>query len=323
MGVAVLADLTVTFVGQKTGLFLADGREHCGVLLFDAIGIPQDVADGFEPEIRLFTSRDLARVLPTRGRAAHKGDFGHVAVVGGNHGMGGAVRLAGEAALRCGAGLVTVLTRPENIAAVTGYCPELMCQGVESAADFRAAIRRATVIAVGPGLGQDDWARLMLEQVSRSTLATVADADALNLLAEAPARKPGWIITPHPGEAATLLGCSTVEVQRARVDAARALAEKFDCTAVLKGSGTLVVGPGSTPWLIRQGNPGMASAGMGDVLTGITAGMVAQAGSDAAGRVAAAAAFVHACAGDSAASAGERGIIASELFVHLRPWLNP
>ncbi|MDH5255710.1 MAG: NAD(P)H-hydrate dehydratase [Gammaproteobacteria bacterium] len=327
-GVAIRADLTVTFVGRKLGLHLGEGPAHAGVVEFSALGIPSAVVEraglAGQAPLRLFTATELPRILPRRTATAHKGNFGHVLVVGGNHGMSGAVRLAGEAALRAGAGLVSVATRPAHAPLLPLVRPELMCHAIGGAAELAPLLVRATVVALGPGLGQDDWARDLLAATLSCGLPLVVDADALNLLTAAHPSRDDWILTPHPGEAARLLGVTTVQVQRDRLGALRSLRERWGGTIVLKGSGTLVAGSTGPGWAIPTGNPGMATAGMGDVLTGITAGLVAQAGAGI-GRadVAAAAAYVHGAAGDAAARGGQRGILASDLIGQLRPWLNP
>jgi len=333
-GVAVRADLTVTFVGRKLGLYLGEGPAYAGHVQFADLGIPAEAVAraglGGQAPLRLFTAADLPRVLPRRSPTAHKGDFGHVLVVGGNQGMTGAVRLAGEAALRSGAGLVSVATRPSNAALLPLACPELMCHGINEASDLGPLLARATVVAVGPGLGQDDWARALLAAVLATPLPLVLDADALNLLAGSGVRRTNWILTPHPGEAGRLLRLSSADVQRDRLAALQALVDGYGGTLILKGSGTLVGSASRPAWLIPTGNPGMATAGMGDVLTGVTAGLYAQAQAQAragagaaAGEVAAAAAFVHGAAGDAAARAGQRGTLATDLLAQLRPWLNP
>lgn len=332
LDVAVRADLTVTFVGRKLGLYLGDGPAYTGAIVFADLGIPPVVVEraglGGKATLRLFTAGELTRLLPRRPGTAHKGNFGHVLVIGGNHGMSGAVRLAAEAALRAGAGLVSVATRPAHAGFIPLVRPELMCHGLVEPDDLKPLLARATVVALGPGLGQDEWAQKLLAAVLTTRLPLVLDADALNLLSRAPVRRTDWILTPHPGEAGRLLGWSSAAVQRGRPGALEALRDRYGGTIVLKGSGTLVGGTGPCPWLIPTGNPGMATAGMGDVLTGIIAGLVAQArdpllagvpGAD----IAAAAAFVHGAAGDAAAAIGQRGVVAGDLLRELRPWLNP
>ncbi len=331
--VAVRADCTVTFVGHKLGQFVGEGPAHTGALLFADLGIPPAVIEraglAGHAALRMFLPDDLRPLLPRRLATDHKGRFGHVLVVGGNAGFSGAVRLAAEAALRAGAGLVSVATRAAHAALLPLVRPELMAHGVETAADLRPLLARATVVAVGPGLGQDDWARMQLEAVLATSLPLVVDADALNLLAGTGIRRADWILTPHPGEAGRLLGRSAAEIQADRPGALAALLAGYGGTVVLKGRGTLIGAEGMTPWVSTTGNPGMATAGRGDVLTGMIAGIVAAsdrrglAASHPLTDLAAAAAHVHGAAGDLAAAAGQRGLLAGDLLNHLRPCLNP
>jgi NAD(P)H-hydrate epimerase len=196
-----------------------------------------------------------------------------------------------------------------------------MCRGVESASDLAAMIERADVLAIGPGLGQGQWSRALLDTVLESDKPTVIDADALNLLAQTPCSNSKWILTPHPGEAGRLLGISTADVQGDRLGSARQIAARFGGTVVLKGAGTLVVTGDSLPYICDQGNPGMASPGMGDVLTGVIAGIAAQT-ADLPG-AARAGVLVHAMAGDMAARRGERGLLATDHFGYLPTCVNP
>lgn len=321
LGYAVHADLTVTFVGLKSGLFLGDAPAYCGEIRFAGLDIPEAYREGIEPVYRRIDDELLAGVLRPRPRSAHKGDFGHVVIVGGGEGMPGAVRLAGEAALRTGAGRVSIATHPSHAAILVASRPELMSHAVASAADLEPLLEKADVLAFGPGLGQSAWAHEMFTRVAAETKPAVWDADALNLLAASPAAVNNRVITPHPGEAATLLGLSTKDVQAARPAALVALVEKYGGTAVLKGAGSLISSSGSVPMLCTSGNPGMASPGMGDVLTGIVAALLGQ-GLDPE-QAAAAGVEIHARAGDRAALAGERGLIASDLMLELRTVLNP
>lgn len=322
MGVAVQAALTVTFVGRKQGLYLGAGPELSGEVLFADLDVPADVMAGIEPALRLFDQQLLAGLLPRRHASAHKGLFGHVLIVGGNCGMGGAVRLAGEAALRAGAGLVSVATHAETAAAVVAGRPELMCRAVASADELEPLLERATHIAVGPGLGQDAWAKQLFARVLAAGRPLVIDADALNLLAAQPQQRDDWVLTPHPGEAARLLGSSTAAVQSNRLGAMAELTGRFGGVVVLKGRGTLVGQANRIPYLVDRGNPGMATAGMGDVLTGTVAGLLAQL-PDHPLTATAAAAWAHATAGDRAAAAGERGLVAGDVLSELRACLNP
>jgi NAD(P)H-hydrate epimerase len=319
-GIAAVAQLTVSFIGRKVGCYVGAGPEHVGRLVYDDLGVPADLAGDIEPAARLLGEADVAAALPRRRRDAHKGDHGHVLVVGGGPGMPGAARLAAEAALRAGAGLVTVAVHPDNVGVVAAR-PELMCVPACSPGDLAGALERATVLAVGPGLGRSDWARGLLEALLAAPLPAVVDADALNLLAESPRRSDIWVLTPHPGEAARLLGVTGTEVQRDRLGAARELQARYGGTAVLKGAGSIVQSPGEAPRLCDRGNPGMAAGGMGDVLTGVIAGIAAQCGD--LPRAARAGVFVHAQAGDLAARRGERGLLAGDLLEQLRACVNP
>ncbi len=321
MGTAVEADLTVTFVGLKAGLFAGEGAQLSGVIVFDGLEVPEHCRPHGEAMSRRISSRVLRRCLQRRSRSAHKGDFGHVLIIGGGEGMPGAVRLAGEAALRTGAGLVSIATHPSHATVIVGSRPELMSHGIGDANSLSPLLERATAIAFGPGLGTSEWARQLYAVVCELELPAVWDADALNLLAEAPAKSERRIITPHPGEAGRLLGEPTAAVQSDRRAALQALQEKYGGVAVLKGANTLVTSKKKIPWMCTSGNPGMASPGMGDVLTGIVAALLAQGlGKEASAVVGVEA---HARAGDLAARAGERGTIASDLIAELRNVINP
>ncbi|MGI9330803.1 MAG: NAD(P)H-hydrate dehydratase [Gammaproteobacteria bacterium] len=322
LGAAIRASATVTFVGLKQGLYLGEGPGHCGIVTFSDLGIPPEAMADMRPNFRLFDQHSLRELLPPRPANAHKGLFGHVLIVGGNLGMGGAVRLAGAAALRAGAGLVTVATRPDNVAGVLAGRPEIMCAAVNGAADLQPLLERVSVVALGPGLGSDDWAQALFKATVACAQPLVIDADGLNLLADAPHRRDDWILTPHPGEAGRLLKQSTPEVQQDRPAALAALNNRYGGVSVLKGQGTLVGRDGDVAWLIDRGNPGMATAGMGDVLTGCLAGILAQVPTEPA-EAAAAAAWVHAVAGDRAARQGERGLLADDVVSELRACLNP
>jgi len=321
MGCAVVADLTVTFVGLKTGLFLGDAGDFVGERVFAGLDIPDEARGSPQASLRRIDERQLGSLLAPRRRASHKGDFGHVLIIGGGEGMPGAVRLAGEAALRCGAGLVSIATHPSHAAIIVATRPELMSHPVAKVSQLSDLLERADVIAFGPGLGQSSWARPLFERVAADDRPCVWDADALNLLASSPATASDRIITPHPGEAGRLLGIPTAEVQADRVSALGALAKRYGGTAVLKGAGSLVSAADGAPWLCSAGNPGMAAPGMGDVLTGIIAALLAQGFSPPD-----AARFgvdIHARAGDVAAQDGERGLVASDLIAALRHIVNP
>jgi NAD(P)H-hydrate epimerase len=322
-GDAVRADTTITFVAPKCGLYLGSGPEYAGRVLCDSLEVTLPDGKAGEPMLERIEESELARALPRRNRIANKGDFGRVLVIAGARGMAGAARLAGEAALRCGAGLVTVATAQENVAAIVGGRPELICFGANSANDLEKALVSCTVVAVGPGLGTDAWSRALLDAALGSGKSLVIDADGLNMIAAAALKVPASaILTPHPGEAARLLGCSTSEVQADRTVALRRLVEKFGAVIVLKGAGTLVGAPGRTSALCTRGNPGMAAPGMGDVLTGAIAALLAQCRDPLL--AAHAGVIAHALAGDDLArQGGGRGMLALELAEGLTRWVNP
>lgn len=321
LGAAVHAERTLTFLGLKLGFYLGDGPNCTGIVMFDALEVPAGELATVELAASRIGEDALVQVLPRRRRTTHKGQQGHVLVIGGGPGMAGAARLAGEAALRVGAGLVTVATRNENVATITSGRPELICRGIDSADQIEALLERADVLAIGPGLGQDAWAGMMVQAALECGKPSVIDADALNLLAQRQCRSEHWILTPHPGEAGRLLETSSSAVQADRLAAAHGIVERYGGIVVLKGAGTLVVQRGVLPLICDQGNPGMASPGMGDVLTGVIAGITAQTADLAA--AARAGVLVHAMAGDMAARRGERGLLATDLFTYLPTCVNP
>ncbi|MEO8010032.1 MAG: NAD(P)H-hydrate dehydratase [Dokdonella sp.] len=319
-GPVLRADATISFVGWKRGLFTADAADLCGVLELATLAIPADAYAGIDADANLLDT-DLIQKLSARKRNVNKGTFGHVLAIGGDEGMAGAVRLCAEAALRSGAGMVSVATRLAHVSALNAARPELMARAVDGPQSIAAMLERASTIALGPGLGQAAWGHALWDSALRADKPIVIDADALNLLAEHPCKLPGrTVLTPHPGEAARLLRLDIGTIQRDRFAAARAIARTYAATVVLKGAGSIIAAEDGRVAVCRFGNPGMASAGMGDVLTGIIAGLLAQGLSvwDSA-RIGA---LAHARAGDLAAGTAPRGMIASDLFVPLRRLLN-
>ena len=321
-GSAVRADMTVSFIALKPGLFTAEGPDLVGELCFAPLAeLPEHRV---APVLQRLTLDSCKTLLPKRPKAAHKGMFGHLLLIGGNRGMGGAIMLAAETALRSGAGKVSVATRSEHVAPLLARCPEVMAHGVENPSQLTPLLAQATAVVIGPGLGRDAWARQMLDQALSRELPRILDADALNMLATRPVPLgKQTVVTPHPAEAGRMLGCSTAQVQQDRLPAVRQLAERFDCAAVLKGVGSLVddAAGGQLPGLCIQGNPGMASAGMGDVLSGLVGALLAQGLS--AGAAARYAVLLHALAGDRAArERGQLGLLASDLIEHIGYYLN-
>jgi NAD(P)H-hydrate epimerase len=312
MGCAVKADCTVTFIGLKQGLFTGHAADYCGEISYASLAVPDDVL--------LAVSSSAVRVvktpLPRRDRCSHKGNYGHVLIVGGDWGYSGAARLAGEAALRVGAGLVSIATRTEHAGLMNLNRPELMCHGVESAGQLAVLLEKASVVVIGPGLGQSDWAKELFTAAIKAQKPMVVDADALNLLARSPVTNPGWILTPHPGEAARLLSCSTAEIQQDRFASVSTIQAKYGGIAILKGAGTLIASEDEIA-VSTTGNPGMASGGMGDVLAGVIAALLAQGLS--LKNAAQQGVYSHGQAADLAAGKdGERGLLASDLMPYLR-----
>lgn len=320
-GTAVQAARTLQFIVAHRGLYTGDGLAHAGALQLAPLALPAAAWGDIAPAAQWWRCERLGALLPPRPLNAHKGTSGHVLCVGGNHGSGGALLLAAHAALRAGAGLTSLVTRNAHVSAAIARLPEAMCHGVEDGPVPAPLLRRASVLAIGPGLGQDDWAKGLWRQARDSGTPLVVDADALNLLAAAPCPLHDAVLTPHPGEAARLLDCTTRAVQQDRFAAAGALAARFAAVVVLKGAGTIVAAPGLPPAVIGAGNPGMAVGGMGDLLTGVIAALRAQG--LPAFEAAAGGALLHGLAGDAAAADGARGLLPTDLLAPLRRLCNP
>ncbi|MEM1142600.1 MAG: NAD(P)H-hydrate dehydratase [Pseudomonadota bacterium] len=319
-GVAINADVTLSFITAKRGLYTATAPDFTGDLVVDDLDVPLGAFDA-APDACLHCSLEpMTTVLSARSRAAHKGHFGKCLVVGGDHGMGGATILAAEAALRTGAGLVRVATRSEHLTALLTRRPECMAVPVEHRNDLEPWLAWTDVIVLGPGLGQGAWGEQLLQLALGCGKTMVLDADALNLISShryrlEPSPEAPIVVTPHPAEAARLLGENTAFVQADRFSAARMLASGPGVVAVLKGNGTLV-SDGDSLSLCTAGNPGMASGGMGDVLSGIIGGVLAQAQDAFEGAQLAVA--LHSIAADRAAHRlGERSLLASDVVEQL------
>lgn len=319
-GAVVRATHTLQLLAEHIGLATGAALGCTGSLALATLEAAAMLADAPVAARRL-AAADLQGWLAPRRRDAHKGDSGHVLCVGGDLGMGGAVMLAADAALRCGAGLVGLATRPAHVAPALARRPEAMVRGVESPGELDAMLARAGVVVLGPGLGQGEWGQSIYRHVLARASRLLLDADALNLLAAEPRPLPaGTVLTPHPGEAARLLGTSVAAVQADRYGAARRLSQRYGCVVVLKGAGSVVAASGRTPRVIAAGNPGMAVGGMGDLLSGCIAALWAQGldGFDAA----CCGSLMHAAAGDTAAVDGERGLLPGDLLGPLRQWAN-
>lgn len=332
-GVGVRATETVTFIADKRGIHTGAAVDYTGALFVDSLGV--DVAQLLQlepslsdPMVSCLEISELATLLPRRARSMHKGEAGRVLVVGGASGYIGAAILAGKAALRAGAGLVTVATDPCSVSAITAHSPELMVHPVQQALALDPLIASTDLLLIGMGLGQSEWAEALLTTAIISEKPLILDADALNLLAvdqklreQLLARQKSTLLTPHPGEAARLLNCTIAEVEKDRFSAAQQLSEKYGAIVVLKGAGTIVVDASHRKWLCQQGNPGMATAGMGDLLAGVISALFAQGlKMDDAARVGV---LVHALAGDAAAEKAPRGLIATDLLPFIRVKVNP
>ncbi|AVO56924.1 NAD(P)H-hydrate dehydratase [Pseudomonas chlororaphis] len=271
------------------------------------------------PDIQLLTPGTLPR-LAARSPSAHKGQFGHLLLIGGDRGFGGAALLCAESALRSGAGMVSLATRSEHVAAALARVPEVMALGTDSANQLMGLLEQASIIVAGPGLGQAAWGRSLLSAAANAPRPQVWDADALNLLAKGGlSLPPDSVITPHPGEAARLLGISTADVQADRPAIAQALSKKYTAVAILKGAGSLVASPDGRLARCDRGHPAMATAGLGDVLAGLVGALLAQG--MPAFDSACLAVWLHAVAGEHQGKLG-RGLAASDLIPAIRQLLE-
>ena len=284
--ICVYADITITFVAQKRGCFTSIGKKVSGEVMYSDLEIPKKLFTKVTATSSIVNFEEYIDKVVYREQDAHKGNFGHVLVIGGDRGLGGAGLLASKAAVYSGAGLTSLVTRPEHVNASLVSCPEVMVKGVNSGQDLEEHLIKPTVIAIGPGLGQTAWSEQMIQRVfweaEKREVTVIMDADALNLIpklklsSKLPRR---LVLTPHPGEAATLLNTNVETIESDRFAYSAKIQKKFNATVVLKGSGTVICHKknGIQQWgVCNAGNPGMASGGMGDVLTGIIAGMLAQ-----------------------------------------------
>lgn len=318
---AIKADYTASFIGLSTGLLTNVAPTYVGHLVFSDLGVPVEVYQSTTANAQRIDYESIQPCFVPRVRHAHKGHYGHVLLIGGDFGYAGSVSLAGRSALRVGAGLVSIATR-EHAAMISVSYNELMAHAIEQPNELKSLIKQAKVIGIGMGLGQSRWAQDLLKIVLSCRCATVFDADALNLLALEPSYIPHAVFTPHPGEAARMLNVSTADIQADRILAASQLQNKYGGVMVLKGCGSVVMAADQPTLICSDGNPGMATGGMGDLLTGIIAGLIAQGFSlyDAAKY----GVCLHAKAADQAAqSGGERGLQASDLLTYLRQLVNP
>ena len=317
-GTAMRCAATVTFIGRKQGLYTGQARAYTGTIEFDDLAVPEGVYEQVPPSSAL-DGRGSIRSLPRRGATAHKGTNGRVLILGGNQGMPGSVRLSGEAALRVGAGLVRVATHERHADAIALQFPPLMSSAVMDVATTRRWCDWADALVLGPGLGTDDWASMMMEAASVWKRPVVVDADALNLLPRNQDKHPLRVLTPHPGEAARLLDTDIQTVEADRFAAARAIVNTYGGVCVLKGAGTIVANAEAI-FVNALGNPGMATAGTGDALAGVIGALLARGHSplDAA-RIGVS---LHGRAGDIAAEEGIVGMTSLDLVNSLRAAAN-
>ncbi len=323
MGCAVRATHTITFIAYKPGLLTLDGPDHCGELKLDTLGF--DPVRLLEPEGMLLDADILDRAIRPRPRNFHKGQAGSVGVLGGAAGMVGAAVIAGRAALKCGAGRVYLGLLTPHPPYIDDAQPELMLRTPAAVLERKLV----DVLVAGPGMGKADSARKLLRATLAAPVPVVLDADALNAIAASRAlgaslvkRKMATILTPHPAEAARLLGATTGEMQADRVASAKAIAQRYRSLVVLKGNGSVIAAPDGKFWINPSGNPGMASAGMGDALSGMVAALIAQGAEPLQALLAGV--YLHGAAADAlvAAGVGPIGITASEVIDRARALLN-
>ena len=319
LGSAVHATATITFIGFKLGLLTGSGIACAGELLCNDLQLTMELFSYVEPIAEKINLTTYAAFLKPRPRDWHKGLAGNVLVVGGELGYSCAPRMAAEAALREVAVLVSVAPS-ENAIVLNSDCPEIMSHGGSTMDELDVLIKKASVIILGPGLSQTEWSKIMYEQICKQECPHVVDADGLNWLAKANQFNENWVLTPHPGEAARLLGVTVQEIQQDRLAAAREINKRYGGVCVLKGAGSLVIAANSLPALCDKGNPGMATAGMGDVLSGVIAGLIGQG--IPLGDAAKLGVCLHAMAGDLASKEGERGMVAMDLMPYLRRLSN-
>lgn len=319
-GIAVEANATVTFICHKMGMLTGHAYDYVGQLELETLNTDKITQDEYSSAPRLIDPSELAASFPHRSPDAHKVSVGQVLIVGGNRTMQGAALMAAFAAYRSGAGLVSIATTKESESFQVQSSPEIRSFDVSDTDDLSPLLEKTGVVGIGPGLGQDAWAGQVWEIVSKIDRKLVVDADALNLLAENPVRRADWILTPHPGEAARLLRTSTKEIQSNRLEAASQITKRYGGVCVLKGAGTLIVSEQQS-WLCNRGNPGMATGGMGDVLTGVICALLGQ-GMELI-EAAKTGVWLHAAAGDqTAGNSGMLGTMAMDLMPQLRLLIN-
>jgi len=326
---AINADRTVTFIGLKQGLLTGKAKDYVGELYFAGLGIEEQFAKAVQSSISYLSKETILNKKISRKQSAYKNQQGHVLLIGGDKGMAGAIRLAGEACLRSGAGLVSIATHIDNVSSVLQGRYELMVHGVQDEAHLNVLIKKASVIVIGPGMGQSSWSEMLFDTAfCHQDKVKVIDADALNFLAKKELQLKNCILTPHAGEAARLLQCTNLEIESNRFTAANNIVKKYQATTVLKGPGSLICQDERIN-INRSGSSSMASAGMGDVLSGIIGGLIAQKIKNINVQSAeqnkqiifdmtCLAVFIHGKAAQYAEKDGINGLLASDLFPYIR-----
>jgi hydroxyethylthiazole kinase-like uncharacterized protein yjeF len=324
--IAIRAARTLTFIALKPGMVTGDARAYCGVIDLAELDVTADCKQQFSAQAWIDDADALIESLPQRSNISHKGDHGHLLLIGGDYGFGGAILMSAMAAGRCGAGRLTILTRDAHVAPILTQCPEAMIRSVSGANDpaLSAILQNTDAVVIGPGLGQEPWAQGLLKVICATELPLLLDADALNILAATTDskqyKKSNWVITPHPGEAGRLLNVEASQIEQDRYQAVDLLQNKYSAVVVLKGAGTLIEDYDNQITVCNEGNPGMASAGMGDILSGIIGTLLAQGIEvSLAARIGVA---LHARAGDLAAMNGQKGLMATDLISPLRMLVN-
>ncbi len=340
-GAIVQADMTLSFIGAKRGLVTGAGKAATGTLMLDRLGLSEADYNGLSGHAMLRWQEVRAR-LPRLEADAHKHQFGHLLVIGGDFGMGGAAIMAAQSAMRAGTGLVSLITRPEHVAPTLAGCPEIMAIGMTEQPEDVLASQKVDALVIGPGLGEREWGQRLLRAIADIDVPVLADGSALNLMGahmgaqRINAPKGLAVITPHAGEAAKLLGCGTARINEDRFQSALALSRQMNAVTVLKGAGSLIAEPddagqgsrqdtnheASSISVCMEGNPGMATAGSGDVLAGMIGGLLAQGRSALDASVCAT--CLHAAAGDMAArDLGQRSLNATDILARLPELLRP
>jgi len=319
---AVRATRTLTFIGLKSGMLTGHARDRCGLIDLDRLGIDEKAHQKFQAVAWVDDADALIDNLPKRSKVSHKGDYGHLLLIGGDYGFGGAILMSAIAAARCGAGMLTILTRDAHVAPILTQCPEAMIRSVTGADDpaLTKILDNVDAVVIGPGLGQEEWGVSLFDEICKTQLPLLIDADALNILSTQNKVNSRWVMTPHPGEASRLLDKDTSTIQQNRYQAATLLQNKYSGVVVLKGAGTLITDDNQATTVCSEGNPGMATAGMGDILSGIIGSLLAQGlESSLAARTGVA---LHSRAGDLAAMNGQKGLMATDLVNPLRLLVN-